>query len=412
MKKNRIKVVGLFSGCGGLDLGFKQAGYDIIWANDILKDACETYKLNIGNHIVNEDITKINLETIPSADIIIGGPPCQGFSGIGKRDPNDDRSALVYSYLNVVNKIQPKIFLFENVTGIKSSKVSDGSKVIDNLKKAFEDIGYHINIFTLNAADYGVPQKRKRVFIIGNKLGVDITAPTQTHFDQVPNKKQWISSFEAISDLESPTENGNIKYKHKPICEYQSLMRKNSNETTLQIIPYSSPTDREIIKHVKPGGNYMDIPDEVSTKRIMYFKSTGGRTTTYGRLDPEKPNYTLNTHFNRPNIGCNIHYNEDRMITIREGLRFQSFPDDFHLISNTKRNYYVQVGNAVPPLLSKAWAEHLLKYLIEKPTLKAIHIAKSLENQPHKPKLVKEYVFANAINRTENKVRKHNRVDG
>lgn len=401
MKKNKIKVVGLFSGCGGLDLGFKQAGYDIIWANDILKDACETYKLNIGNHIINEDITKINLETIPSADVIIGGPPCQGFSGIGKRDPNDDRSALVYSYLEVVNRIQPKIFLFENVTGIKSSKASDGSKVIDNLKKAFEDIGYHINIYTLNAADYGVPQKRKRVFIIGNKLGTDITAPTQTHFDNVPDKKQWVSSFEAISDLESPTENGNIKYKHEPICDYQSLMRKNSNETTLQIIPYSSPTDKEIIKHVKPGGNYMDIPDEVSTKRIMYFKSTGGRTTTYGRLDPEKPNYTLNTHFNRPNIGCNIHYNEDRMITIREGLRFQSFPDDFHLISKTQRNYYVQVGNAVPPLLSKAWAEHLLKYLTEKPNAQAIHIAKSLENQPLKPKLVKEYDFANAENQTE-----------
>ena len=401
MKKNKIKVVGLFSGCGGLDLGFKQAGYDIIWANDILKDACETYKLNIGNHIINEDITKINLETIPSADVIIGGPPCQGFSGIGKRDPNDDRSALVYSYLDVVNRIQPKIFLFENVTGIKSSKASDGSKVIDNLKKAFEDIGYHINIYTLNAADYGVPQKRKRVFIIGNKLGTDITAPTQTHFDNVPDKKQWVSSFEAISDLESPTENGNIKYKQEPICDYQSLMRKNSNETTLQIIPYSSPTDKKIIKHVKPGGNYMDIPDEVSTKRIMYFKSTGGRTTTYGRLDPEKPNYTLNTHFNRPNIGCNIHYNEDRMITIREGLRFQSFPDDFHLISKTKRNYYVQVGNAVPPLLSKAWAEHLLQYLTEKPNTKAIHIAKSLKNQPHNPKLVKEYVFANAENQAE-----------
>jgi DNA (cytosine-5)-methyltransferase 1 len=183
MKKNRVKVIGLFSGCGGLDLGFKQAGYDLIWANDILKDACDTYRLNIGDHIVNEDITKIDLESIPNADIIIGGPPCQGFSGIGKRDPNDNRSALVYSYLDVVNKVQPKIFLFENVTGIKSSKAVDGSKVIDNLKKAFEDIGYHINIYTLNAADYGVPQRRKRVFIIGNKIGVDISAPPQTHFE-------------------------------------------------------------------------------------------------------------------------------------------------------------------------------------------------------------------------------------
>lgn len=363
MKKHKLKVIGLFSGCGGLDLGFKQSGYDIVWANDILKDACETYKLNIGNHIVNEDITKIDLDTIPKADLIIGGPPCQGFSGIGKRDPNDTRSSLVYSYLEVVKKVQPKIFLFENVTGLKSSKAPDGTKVIDNLKKAFEDIGYLINIHTLNSADYGVPQKRKRVFIIGNKIGVEISAPPQTHFDNIESKKQWITSLEAISDLQPPNDIGNIKYKHKPNCEYQKLMRNKSTETTLHFTPYSSPTDKEIIKHVKPGGNYMDIPDEISTKRIMYFKSTGGRTTTYGRLDPKKPNYTLNTHFNRPNIGCNIHYKEDRMITIREGLRFQSFPDDFHLISSTKRNYYVQVGNAVPPLLSKAWALHLINYL-------------------------------------------------
>jgi DNA (cytosine-5)-methyltransferase 1 len=208
MKKNKIKVIGLFSGCGGLDLGFKQAGYDLIWANDILKDACDTYRLNIGDHIVNEDITKFDLNTIPNADIIIGGPPCQGFSGIGKRDPNDNRSSLVYSYLDVVDKVQPKIFLFENVTGIKSSKAADGSKVIDNLKQAFENIGYHINIYTLNAADYGVPQRRKRVFIIGNKVGVDISAPPQTHFENKEGKKKWISSFEAISDLDSPTENG------------------------------------------------------------------------------------------------------------------------------------------------------------------------------------------------------------
>lgn len=401
MKKNNIKVIGLFSGCGGLDLGFKQAGYDLIWANDILKDACDTYRLNIGDHIVNDDITKIDLNTIPNADIIIGGPPCQGFSGIGKRDPNDNRSALVYSYLDVVNKVQPKIFLFENVSGIKSSKAVDGSKVIDNLKKAFEDIGYHINIYTLNAADYGVPQRRKRVFIIGNKIGVDISAPPQTHFENKEGKKKWISSFEAISDLASPSENGETKYKHHPKNEYQTLMRKNANKTTLHIVPYSSPTDKEIISHVKPGGNYMDIPDRVSTKRIMYFKSTGGRTTTYGRLDPEMPNYTINTHFNRPNIGCNIHYEEDRMITIREGLRFQSFPDDFQLISKTQRNYYVQVGNAVPPLLSKAWAEHLLGYFENKPNPNAIPIAMSLESHPHNPKLVKEYIFANAENDIE-----------
>jgi DNA (cytosine-5)-methyltransferase 1 len=103
--------------------------------------------------------------------------------------------------------------------------------------------------------------------------------------------------------LDSPTENGETKYKHQPKNEYQTLMRKKADKTTLHIVPYSSPTDKEIISHVKPGGNYMDIPDSVSTKRIMYFKSTGGRTTTYGRLDPEKPNYTINTHFNAQILG-------------------------------------------------------------------------------------------------------------
>lgn len=359
---SKIKVVSLFSGCGGLDLGFKQEGYDVIWANDNLRDACETYKGNIGDHIVCEDIRNIDLSIIPKAQIIVGGPPCQGFSGIGKRDPRDVRSSLVYSYIEVVGKVRPKLFLFENVTGILSSVAPNGIKVIQNLQKAFEDIGYSISTFTLNAADYGVPQRRKRVFIIGNRIGIDISSPPRTHSD-VSHLPRWVSAFDAISDLPAPTKTGIVGYLHGPQSEYQASMRLDCLETTLHTIPYSSPTDKKIISFVKPGGNYMDVPDEYSTKRIMYFKSTGGRTTTYGRLDPAKPNYTLNTHFNRPNIGCNIHYSENRMISIREGMRFQSFPDSFHLFSSTQRNYFVQVGNAVPPLLSRAWAKHLKQYL-------------------------------------------------
>ncbi len=364
MSHNNLKVISLFSGCGGLDLGFKRAGYNIVWANDILEDACKTYAKNIGDHVIHGDISELDLNSIPNGDVIIGGPPCQGFSGIGKRDPNDSRSALVFSYLDVVAKIQPKLFLFENVTGLKSSKAPDGSKVIDNLKEAFEDLGYSVNLYTLNAANYGVPQKRRRVFIIGNRIGLNITAPPETHSKDGKENKKWTTSFEAISDLDNPTDSGKVGYVKAPDCEYQNLMRKNASKTTAHFIPYASDTDKQIMKFVKPGGNYMDVPDEYSTKRIMYFKKTGGRTTTYGRLDPEKPNYTVNTHFNRPNIGCNIHYAEDRMITVREGLRFQAFPDDFELVSSTKRNYYVQVGNAVPPLLSNAWATHIYDLII------------------------------------------------
>ena len=361
-----MKVVSLFSGCGGLDLGFKMAGFNIVWANDILPDACETYKKEIGDHIVCKDISEIDVRSIPEADVIIGGPPCQGFSGVGKRDPDDARSMLVWRYLEIINKVKPSFFLFENVTGIRSSKTAKGKNVLEELKNQFQLLGYTTTIHLLNAADYGVPQRRKRVFIIGSLYGKDISSPPQTHSIDGKDLIKWVGSKDAFSDLDLPNDDGIVFYKNKPINQFQEYLRhKGGKFTDLHLTPYASETDRVIISYVKPGGNYMDVPDEFSTKRIMYFKSTGGRTTTYGRLDPDMPGYTLNTHFNRPNVGCNIHYEQDSMITIREGLRMQSFPDSFSLYSRTKRNYYVQVGNAVPPLLSFAWAKHLRKYFDE-----------------------------------------------
>lgn len=369
-------VVSLFSGCGGLDLGFKNQGFDIIWANDILDDACTTYRENIGNHIERNDILKINISEIPKADFVIGGPPCQGFSGIGRRDVTDERNMLVWNYFDVIEHVNPKVFVFENVVGLKSAKLPEldkfgnavledngrpkksKKKVIDELAEKFRDLGYaNIEIWTLNAADYGVPQRRRRVFIVGNRLGIDFPIPTETHSENATDcKLKWVSSFDAISDLNPPTENGKADYKTPPGCEYQKRMRTTDNTVDLHITPYASPSERKIIPFISQGGNYNDVPDEHSTKRIMGFKKSGGRTTTYGRLHPDKPAYTLNTHFNRINIGANIHYDEDRIITIREGMRIQSFPDDFKLFSSTKRNYYLQIGNAVPPLLSEAIA--------------------------------------------------------
>lgn len=353
------KVVSLFSGCGGLDLGFKQSGYDIIWANDILKDACETYRYNIGDHIICEDIIKIDKNTIPIADIVIGGPPCQSFSLVGKRNPEDDRSNLVWSYLEVLQRVKPKVFILENVTGILSAKNPDGSKVLDNLIEAFNRIGFTTSIFKLNAADYGVPQKRVRIFIVGNNKNFKITEPPRTH-----SKENWISAFEALSDLSDTNDSGIGKYVKKPSGEFQELMRIGQDSNfNLHFTPYASEKDQELINHIPPGGNFMDVPDEISTTRILNFKRTGGRTTTYGRLSKENPSYTLNTHFNRLNVGCNIHYSKPRLISLREGLRIQSFPDSFEVHSNTKRNFYLQIGNAVPPLLAKAWADHLKFFL-------------------------------------------------
>ena len=280
---------------------------------------------------------------------------------------------------DVIESVKPNVFIFENVIGLKSAKLpelgDDGraktdengkpkkskEKVIDSLTEKFRELGYDdVEVWTLNAADYGVPQRRKRVFIVGNKLGMKFGTPPETHSERGSESTiKWVSSFDAISDLGSPTEDGAVAYEKDPDCVYQRMMRNGAKNTTLHFTPYASPSEKEIIPFIKQGGNYEDVPDEVSTKRIMGFKKSGGRTTTYGRLHPEKPTYTLNTHFNRINIGANIHYDEDRIITIREGLRFQSFPDSFDIISSTKRNYYLQVGNAVPPLLAQAIAKKI-----------------------------------------------------
>lgn len=365
MKK--IKVVSLFSGCGGLDLGFKQAGYDIIWANDVLKDACETYKHNIGNHIVCADINSVNVNEIPKADIVIGGPPCQSFSLVGKRDPNDERSNLVWSYLKVLKHVNPKVFLLENVSGILSAKNPDGTKVIENLIRAFKKLGYVTSICKLNSADYGVPQRRQRVFIVGNNLGKNIDKPSASHSADGLALPPWVSVHDALSDLSDASEKGICKYIKSPSTAYQELMRLNSNgHCSLHITPYASKKDMELINCIPPGGNYSDVPDDIATTRILNFKKTGGRTTTYGRLSKDQPSYTLNTHFNRLNVGCNIHYKHKRLISLREALRIQSFPDNFEVISSNKRNYYVQIGNAVPPLLGEAWADYLKPFFKSK----------------------------------------------
>lgn len=358
------KVVSLFSGGGGLDLGFKNNGFDIIWAIDIDKDAVSSYKENLGNHILLEDITKVNVKDIPKADVVIGGPPCQSFSLVGKRRIDDERGDLVWNYLRIIDEVRPKFFVFENVIGLKSAKTSEGTKVIDDLLIAFAELGYIVKWEVLNAADYGVPQRRKRLFLVGTKENINFEFPNPTHSEDGKNGKQkWVSVEDALGDLPPPNETGNVRYSSSPITNYQFKMRKNDDSEFISehIIPNLSELDKEIISHIPVGGNYMNVPDSVPSKRIKKFKETGGRTTCYGRLIPEMPSYTINTHFNRPNVGCNIHYKEKRLITIREALRLQSFPDDYKIKSSTKRGKHTVVGNAVPPLLSEAIACEIIE---------------------------------------------------
>lgn len=360
------KIVSLFSGGGGLDLGFLNAGYDIIWAIDNDKNAVTTYKENIGDHILLEDISNVEISKIPKADIIIGGPPCQSFSLAGNRDVSDKRGELVWKYVNIIHHIKPQAFVFENVTGLLSAKDINGEKVINLLKDKFKDIGYNIELQTLNAADYGVPQRRKRVIIVGLKGSKAFKFPRPTHSADGLELEKYVSVKEALDDLPQATEDieGLVKYKASPKNIYQERMRfKNLNSVSEHFIPTMSELDKYIVKHVKPGGNYMDIPSDVNSARIRRLQREGGRTTSYGRLHPDNPSYTINTYFNRPNVGCNIHYKENRLITVREALRLQSFPDSFVLISTSKQGRHSIVGNAVPPLLAEKIAIELKKYL-------------------------------------------------
>ncbi len=342
MKTDSIKVVSLFSGGGGLDLGFIQAGYEPIWANEINKDAALCYAHNIGNHVVCKNIYEVDNDEIPYADVIIGGPPCQSFSLAGNRNCEDERGQLVWRYLEILESHKPKAFLFENVTGLLSAKKYDGTKILDLLMSKFEGLGYTVNCQVVNAADYGIPQLRKRVIIVGIQGSTKFEFPPITHSANGKDGLcKYVSVEDAIGDL--PYSSNSEYLDHKE--------------------PRMSELDKFIVAHVKPGGNYNDIPDDVPSERIRRLKRDGGHTTCYGRLLPDKPSYTINTYFNRPNVGCNIHYRYDRLITIREALRLQTFPDSYQLICKSKTSKHTIVGNAVPPMLAFVLAKQLRKFI-------------------------------------------------
>lgn len=360
-----LKVVSLFSGGGGLDFGFKSAGYEIVWAIDVDKNAAETYRANVGD-IICADINSIDINLIPKADVVIGGPPCQSFSLAGNRNTEDARGRLVWKYISIIRAVEPRAFLFENVPGLLSAKNSAGQRIIDLLKKTFEQIGYTVSAKVVNAAAYGVPQLRKRVIIVGLKNGEEFVFPLETHGEPGSGLKNYVSVKEAIGDLPAAAEdeNAEVEYAQPPFSDYQAEMR-TSKAVTEHFIPRMSELDRYIIAHVKPGCNYNDIPKDVKSARIRRLQRDGGHTTCYGRLLPDRPSYTVNTYFNRPNVGCNIHYSEDRLITVREALRLQSFPDSYVIVSSSKQGRNLIVGNAVPPKLARAMAEQLKKYLEE-----------------------------------------------
>jgi DNA (cytosine-5)-methyltransferase 1 len=367
VSRQRFSVASLFSGIGGLDLGFEWAGFSVVWANDFVQSAVDSYARNFGLQPVLGDVNKIALESIPDVDVLIGGPPCQSFSLVGQRLPQDERGRLVHRFVEAVRVKRPRAFAMENVPGMAASRI-DGRRLTYVLAEQFESMGYSVTVMKLDASQYLVPQKRRRLFLVGI-VGAQVSAPDPRAFAHecygIDFSAYDCGAAAALDDLGPPvTKGGLATYNHKPPSAFARLMRQAGHDRyTLHEIPRMSETDRLLLAFIPPGGNYKDVPDEHATQRILKFKKTGGRTTTYGRLHPERPSYTVNTQFRRPNVGSNFHHAEPRLITAREAMRLQSLPDHFTTVHSSQEARNMLIGNAAPPLLAHAVAWVLRKAL-------------------------------------------------
>ncbi len=356
----KYTCIDLFSGAGGLSRGFLDAGFNVVLGVDFDDAALKTFKENHGsseamkldlfNHKNLDKIEDYLKSNNLKLDVLVGGPPCQGFSIAGPRDMNDERNALYLAMVKLAQKLQPQAVVLENVPGMIQTNNGIGAK---RIVEDFDKIGYKMVPKLLYAPDYGVPQIRKRVFFVGlkdKKLTYDFP-------DAITSPENYITCEQAIGDLPSlQTKNGDIIYGDEvqnyiasPQNEYQSNMRKNSNAVYNHIGSIPIEKTKKMISMVPEGKNYKALPDEY---RILY-KYHEALT----RYHSKKPSLTINTGHR-----SHFHYKYDRIPTVRESARLQSFPDDFIFYGN-KSQQYKQVGNAVPPLLGYAIAKELLKYL-------------------------------------------------
>ncbi len=341
-------VIDLFCGCGGLSQGFIDAGYDIVLGIDHWKDAINTFNKNHkGSHGIVADLYNESPESISSktgitkADIIIGGPPCQGFSIAGKRIIEDERNELYKSFVQFVDFYKPNAFLMENVPNIMSM----GKGIVkEKIKRDFERIGYTVNTQTLLASNYGVPQNRKRAFFVGYKNGHRFEFPKADTLEH-------ISSSDAISDLTKNSLKDGSVYPNSPLSNFQKQIRNGSKAIFNHEITNHSEKTVEIIAMVPDGGNYKSLPEE--------FRETRKVNIAWTRLNSQKPSFTIDTGHRH-----HFHYKYNRVPTVRESARIQSFEDDF-IFLGSKTSQYKQVGNAVPPILAKKMAISILNQLEE-----------------------------------------------
>ena len=338
-----MKIIDLFCGIGGLSLGFEQAGFEVVSAVDMWKDAIITYNHNRKNKVAKvetvEDFNENELPELVKAEHItgiIGGPPCQGFSTVGRREIDDPRNKMYLEFYKAVKLASPDFFVIENVKGMLT--LNKGAFVKDLIDRFGPNgLGYTINYQLLNAADYGIPQNRYRVFYVGIK-GKKFEFPKPYDFT--------LTAKDGISDLEGATSE---HYGSSPQNDFQKNMRSEQKKPLNQDYTNHSEQTISIISQVPDGGNIRDLPAEIWQVR-KYNKA-------FERMGTFKPSNTIDTgHRNY------FHYSEARIPTVRESARIQSFPDNFEIIG-TRGSQYKQVGNAVPPMLAKVIADEIKKIL-------------------------------------------------
>ena len=400
-------VVSLFSGCGGMDLGFKKAGFDIIWANDFFKDAVNTYKKNIGKHIVLGDITKIPSSEIPdNPDVILGGFPCQGFSIANSKKPaHDERNFLYKQMVRIIKDKLPKFFVAENVKGMVS--LNDG-RFIEDIISDFKDVGYHVESKLLNMINYGVPQTRDRVIIIGNRIGSKNPFPKETHgykkgLKTPATTKETIGHLCKVHTREEPVKmkdakTGKVKivYNHWAktkiddefwgrkydvdqfdICDYLKHWRDKS--------PYGTNDVDRIFGYAYTAGHWFrkdnnsgSIPnpdDWWKLKEILGFDDKYDKQVT--TMVRKKITYETSLRINNwdePNdtiiaTGSEIHPKAPRRLSARECAIIQTFPDSFKFTGKIDA-IHTQIGNAVPVLFAEKIAKCIKDEMMKPMTIK------------------------------------------
>lgn len=361
-----LSVIDLFCGAGGLSEGFRQAGYHVLAGNDFFDAAGETFAAThpeakflpgpIQQYAADDFLKAAGLEA-GELDVLVGGPPCQGFSVYNhQRGLHDERSSLYQEYLRIVAGLRPNWIVLENVTGMTSA---GGGAAVKAILDGLGDLGYSVEAKILRAEEYGVPQERRRIVFIGNRIGLPIEFPSPTHG---PGLLPFTTVGDAISDLprliNGGGDDGIATFASEARSAFQSELRGGSNGVRNHAAAKLASVNLERLKHIPQGGSWRDIPVDLLPAGMKRAKRSD-HTKRYGRLSWNGMASTILTKCD-PHWGAYFHPDQNRTVTVREAARLQSFPDYFQF-KGSRTEQYVQVGNAVPPLLGRAIAQQILE---------------------------------------------------